>query len=486
MIENIFSATKLTKALKKRTLSTTEVVDIHLSVLEKNKYLNALVIPTDPQKLYDEAKLNQKRINQGDNTALIGVPLTVKDVIAVEGLALTGGSLLLANNYSKQDATVVHKLRKSGVFIAGKTNCPEFGFGVGTNNDLFGPTQNPWGSQLSPGGSSGGEAVSVSSGISLVGIGSDFGGSLRWPAQCNGVLALRPTPRRVSGVGQIVGMGTQGLDGKSIMAPDSLQGNLQVPGFVARCVDDLENLLFLSSGYDKQDFLSSPVCLSSSNQVDLSKITIGWSDGSSIAPVKDEVSQMILDLAIELEKDGFKVKHFPNAFQGALQAYNNLRAFDDLRDIKALSKGREDKLSHKTRQILSFSKPDNLDVSKAWVDALIERYKALELLSQTPIIILPVAGGAGMGVDETMVIQGHLYKGFELMAHCRAVSLLATPVVSIPVAQSVDGLPLSVQVVGLPWAEDTVLAVAKRLEFLRGGWQQVPNRKFIDNKKGLI
>src|SRR3954468_2879811 len=157
-----------------------------------NPQINAVVSLRADEARRDARRLDA-RIRSGEAVgALAGVPFTVKDVIATDDLPTTCGSVVMKDHRPSADAAVVSLLRAAGAVLVGKTNTPEFAFGVDTCNDLFGRTNNPLG-PWTPGGSSGGEAAAVAAGMSAFGVGTDFGGSIRWPAQCTGLVGLRPT-----------------------------------------------------------------------------------------------------------------------------------------------------------------------------------------------------------------------------------------------------------------------------------------------------
>jgi amidase len=453
-----------------------DVVEATLETLEREAPLRSVVAARPADELRADAAAAQARLDEGDPSPLLGIPFTVKDVIAAAGLPLTAGSRVLAQHRATRDAAAVARLRRGGALLVGKTNCPEFAFGIGCANDLYGATVNPWGAHLSPGGSSGGEAVAVAVGISALGLGTDFGGSIRWPAQCAGVLGLRPTPGRIPRTGQIVGMGPGGLDGGALYDPGSLQGLAQVPALLARSVAGLEVALAVASGPDGLDPAAAPVPLRPSDGVDLTAVTIGVCDGSRIGPVRDDVMAAVSELADDLSAAGLRVVATPDAFAGALEAYNLVRAFDDLADLRRLVAGHGEELTAGLRAILAAPEPDRADRSSAWEGALEARRAGLAQLEATPLVVLPVAPGPATGHDETLQVGGRRLAGFELMAQCRAVSLLGAPALSIPVARSSDGLPLSVQIVGPPWAEHLVLALGRFIEQRGGGWQPLPNR----------
>src|SRR5439155_26577288 len=170
----------------------------------RNHELNAIVTLRADGALEDARGLERamRGTGAGDRWPLAGVPFTVKDLIATGGVRTTAGTPFLKDFVPAADATAVARLRRAGAILLGKTNCPEWGMFGYTRNSLFGETRNPVG-PVTPGGSSGGEAAAIAARCSPLGLGTDFGGSVRWPAHCTGIFALRPTAGRVPGTGQL-------------------------------------------------------------------------------------------------------------------------------------------------------------------------------------------------------------------------------------------------------------------------------------------
>jgi amidase len=234
------SATELAARIATREVSSVEVVDAHLARIDAvNVPLNAVTVV-----LADDARAAaaaaDRALAAGDAVGPFhGVPFTVKENIDLAGSPTTQAVAALADRVPPLDAPVVARLRAAGAIPIGRTNLPDFGLRAHTDNDLRGPTVNPWNAARTPGGSSGGEGVALATGMSPLGLGNDVGGSVRNPAQCNGVCGLRPSLGRVPWAGEIDDMLFVQL--------------MAVEGPMARTVGDLRAALAVLAGPDPRD-----------------------------------------------------------------------------------------------------------------------------------------------------------------------------------------------------------------------------------------
>jgi len=190
-----YSATEIVEHIKKQNLSAVEVLETHLDrISATNTVINAVVTVSEETAL-KQAKDIDKRISKGEQVGpLAGVPIGVKDVTATAGIRTTYGSPLFADHIPDKDDIIVQRIKEADGVIIGKTNTPEFATGGNTYNDVFGATRNPWNTELSAGGSTGGGGAGLISGMFPIASGSDLGGSLRIPAAFCGIMGLRPTP----------------------------------------------------------------------------------------------------------------------------------------------------------------------------------------------------------------------------------------------------------------------------------------------------
>jgi amidase len=472
-----WSATEIAASVRERAVSIPEVAERHLERIAETAALNALAW-FDPDRVRWAASTAQARLDRGEPAGVLeGVPFTVKDVIATAGLPTSAGCRPLSENRPRRDATAVARILGSGGILLGKTNCPEFAFSILTDSPLHGRTTSPWGCDLSPGGSSGGESALLAAGASALGLGTDFGGSLRWPAHCTGVLALRPTAGRVPATGQIPGVG--GSVGREDVLPNpaTLQGRLQVIGPIARTVRDLEVALSVLSGEDGLDPTCAPRSAAPLARKNLRGLRFGWCLGDQEIPCSSDVQQVVEAVAAGLRGVGLVDVFMPGLLRGGRERYDGLRDLDTLAEIRLAVGGSERRLGVGTRQLLERpSVVDAGELSSAWRRALEWRVWFVEQLREAPVMIAPVAPGAATGHDGALVVDGRRLGPWDLMAYCRAVSLTGLPVVSIPCGASERGLPLSVQVVGRPFHDEEVLSVARLLERLFGGARLPPRR----------
>ena len=234
------TVTECINLIQDKEVSVTEITKIFLERSnEINLKINSLITVCEDSAIM-QAKEIDSNFEEYKNKPLLGVPISVKDVISTKNIKTTAGSKMLNNYIPPYDAFVVDKLKDAGAIIISKSNCDEFAMGSSNETSFFGPCLNPWDLNTVPGGSSGGSAASVASSQSLVSIGSDTGGSIRQPASLCGIVGMKPTYGSVSRAGLI-----------------AFGSSLDQIGPFAKNVRDCEKLFYSIAGHDPKDLTSS-------------------------------------------------------------------------------------------------------------------------------------------------------------------------------------------------------------------------------------
>jgi Asp-tRNA(Asn)/Glu-tRNA(Gln) amidotransferase A subunit family amidase len=450
MSVTLLSAVEQLALLKERRISSIELAEEHIRQIERlNPQLNA-IIDFDPERIRAQAR-------QAAGGALAGLPMTVKSSIATMGYRCEIGSLLHRGSIPDEDAEAVARLRQAGVTLLGTTNCPEFLMAYETDNLLYGKTRNPWSLDHSAGGSSGGEAAAIAAGLSAGGLGSDSGGSVREPAHFCGICALKPTPGRVPGRGHL----------PPCVGPFSILGAI---GPMGRTVADIVLFFRVLCARDPLDPVSPPVSLRDIAVDDAKQIPIGWFEDDGLTPVTPETRQAVRDAALVLERQGFKVERFrPKALEAARKLWWTFFMQCGAMFYAPTIKGREDQLSEIFRNYLEMVCEEAPLTAEsllfAWAECDLVRHKLLAEMQAFPILLSPVCAiPAFRHGERKWSVEGQTVRYVDSMRYTQWFNLLASPAAVVPVGRSAEGLPIGVQIVGRPFDDETVLAVAACVE----------------------
>ena len=463
------SATTLAKAIRAKRVSAQAVVEAHLQHIEAvNPQLNALVQSTVDTAL-QQAQAADEALTRGElKGPLHGVPFTVKDNIETAGVICTCGTQGLANNIPAQDAIVVSRLKAAGGILLGKTNLPEAGIGYETDNLVYGRTNNPYDLSRISGGSSGGEAALIAAGGSPLGLGTDGGGSARWPAHCCGIAGLKPTTGRTPKIGHVP-------------PPGGTINAFWQMGLLARYVEDLTLALPLICGVDHRDPTTVPVPLQNPQDVKLPHLRIAVFIDNGISSPSAETVEMVEQSAEILAQAGVTVTQArPPMIEQTHEIYYRLLAADGGVGLQQLLKSWGTTESHPyTAQVraghaqhqLSTAEFSaylyRLDLFRQSMSAFMEDYEA---------ILCPVSPQPALPHGATYHNQPH--PGSAIMfSYLMTYNLTGWPCGTVRVGTSSEGLPLGVQIAARPWREDVVLALLQHLETARGGWQQPLSQK---------
>src|ERR1039457_1079744 len=461
-------AVSMAEQIRKKEIFPEELVDAHLAQIEKlNPRLNAFV-QVDAERARQAARDAAFAVMNGATLGpLHGVPISIKSSFTVEGLRCEAGTRLRAGFVARQDAVLVTRLKNAGAIVLGTTNTPELLMAWETDNLLYGRTNSPWDLTRTPGGSSGGEAAAIASGCSAGGAGSDGGGSIRVPAHFSGICGLKPTPGRIPATGHF----------PQSAGPFALIG---VVGPMARTVADLNLLFEVMQGPDGGDTCAAPVPLRWPSDDEARKLRIGYFEDDGRTPVTAETRAAVTIAAEALRGAGFQVEPFrPSGLEEARALWKKFFVTVGGMLIRPMFHGREHDLSPVLKQFLQWSAAEppltGETLLDAWIGRDILRAEFLAQMRAYPILLCPAAAiPAFRHGERSWRIDGKSVEYLDAWSYTEWFNLLGNPGAVVPVSHSPEGLPIGVQIVGLPWEEEQVLAVAAMVESECGAWKIPP------------
>ncbi|HYV06700.1 MAG TPA: amidase [Blastocatellia bacterium] len=467
MSELIFqSATRLAEIIRAKEASPVEVVEAHIRRIEEvNPKLNAFVTTTFDRARSEAHSAEHKIARRESVGPLHGVPISIKDTFETAGVRTVAGSRLLENNIPDRDAPVVARLKQAGAIVLGKTNVPEFAMDFRSENLVFGRTSNPWDLGRVPGGSSGGEGAAIASGCSSAGVGSDLGGSIRVPAHFCGIVGLKPTPGRIPVTGHI----------PLCVGPFAL-GNSNGP--LARTVEDLGLMLKVLAGFDPADPQSAPVPVRDSRSIEARKLRVMWHTNNGFAPVTaatrdtvERAAKALADRRLEVEE------RRPAGIERAFELWYAFLGQAGVPGIVNLYNGREELMGPLMQALKAIVQPLTADqFLGAWIGRDLLRASVVTEMMDYPIILAPVTSMPAFEHDHQggFTIEGQEIEYLSAFSYTMTYNLLGLPGAVVPCGRSPEGLPIGVQIVGRPFEEESVLAVAALLEESLGGYQRPP------------
>jgi amidase len=458
------SATRLLALLRAREISSTELVQAHLARIERvNPRLNAVVTLT-AETARAEAAAADRRLASGDARPLEGLPVTIKDAFAMARVRSTDGCTVFESYVPDADAVSVARWRAAGAIVLGKTNVPELSFDFDCDNPVFGRTNNPWDLERTPGGSSGGEAAAIASGCSPLGLGSDLAGSIRMPSHFCGIAGLKPTVQAVPRTGHLPpGNGPLPLTLMATVGP------------MARRVEDLALAYNLIRGPHPSDpdILPSPPAEPAS--VDVRDLACAFYVGGGSTPVAAPIQDAVRRAAAALRAAGMRVEErVPAGLASAHRVLITLLTADAGSGFRMMAGDRWNELRPQLRGLCEESRElSTSEFLMAGIERDLIRIEIAQLMEEFPVMLGPVLPIPAFRHDH----QGHTIEGVHV-AHIDPiwgtdwVNLTGLPAVAVPAGATAEGLPIGVQVVGRPFAEGEVLAVAAVIERELGGYRR--------------
>ena len=465
------SLCEMAKRVREGSISSAELVDAHVARIERlNPMLNAFV-HTDFERARRAAQAADEAVHARANSnalgPLHGVPISIKSSIDVAGFPCECGSKLRRGYVASSDAPLVARLRGAGAIILGNTNVPECLMAWETDNLIYERTNSPWDMERTPGGSSGGEAAAIASGCSAGGVGSDGGGSIRVPAHFSGICGLKPTPGRIPSTGHYPGSA----------GPFAQLG---VVGPMARTAGDVAQLFEVMAGPDPGDPCSAPVPLRRWTEGEIRKLRIAFFEQDDMAPVTPETAAAVRTAADALRGEGFEVVEWrPENLDRAWKLWWNLFGRAGQMAFSPMLDGHDSELSPILREFRARVAEEPALSATELLNTTIERdvlrNRFLAKMEEFPILICPVCSiPAFRHGERSWMVQGRKVEYLKAMAYSQWFNLLGNPGAVVPVGQSPEGLPIGIQIVGRPWEEEAVLAVASKIEAACGGFRRPP------------
>ncbi len=446
-------ATELARLLRSRELSARELLEASITRRDElDPVLNAIVVRDDERARQRAAELDETVVRTGPVGPLHGLPTAHKDLLDAEGLVTSFGSRIFADNVARKDSVLAARVRAAGAIRVGKTNVAELGAGSQTHNPLFGVTRNPYDPRRTPGGSSGGAAVALATGMVAVADGSDMGGSLRNPASFCNVVGLRPTPGRVP----------------SVPSRDAWF-DLSVLGPMGRRAADVLLLLTAMSGPDARDpYATWPHLLPVEGfERELSGVRAAWG-GDLGLPYEPAVLTAHDRARAGVESLGVVLSDAEPPVRGADEVFRVLRGWHMATTIGDAVERAGDAVGPMVRGNVAYGRT----VTAEQLAAAQHRRTALlqgvaRLFADHDYLFLPVSQVLPFDADEPWVreIDGEVmpdYLGW--MRSAFFISVLRVPAASVPAGFTPEGLPVGLQVVGRPGDDVGVLQVAHALE----------------------
>jgi Asp-tRNA(Asn)/Glu-tRNA(Gln) amidotransferase A subunit family amidase len=462
------SAVEMAAAISNREISPTSLIEAHLERISRlNPQLNAFVhVDFDgARRQAQTAEADLKSTRQLG--PLHGVPLSIKSSIDVAGWPCNCGSRLRANYAAEKDAVLVSRLRAAGAILLGNTNAPEFLMAYETDNLITGRTNNPWDLNRTPGGSSGGEAAATAARCSAGGVGSDGGGSIRVPAHYSGICGLKPTPGRIPATGHF----------PESAGPFAFLG---VVGPMARTVADLKLLFEVMAGPDAGDPMAAPAPVRFPSESEVRQLRIGFFEEDVRIPATQETRAAVRKAANALRTTGHVVDEFHlNELESVRRIWWNLFGRAGQIAMAPLYQGREKELSPILKEFIAIVNEQPRLTMDEFMDTLLMRdairARLLRQMEKYPILLCPVCSvPAFLHGEREWKIDGRAVKYLDAMSYSQWFNALGNPAVVVPVGRSPEGLPIGVQVIGRPFEEEMVLAVAQEIESSCGDLSEPP------------
>jgi amidase len=461
--------------IRRKHVSSVEVAEAYMArITAINPRLNAVVTQRSQEQVLAEAAKADELVMSGDRLKpLHGVPFSVKDVFVVSGVPCTAGTLGLENFVGSEEGPQVARLKRAGAIPIAMTNCSELGFAFESDNLLHGRTNNPYDLTRTPGGSSGGEAALIAAGGSPIGLGGDGGGSLRLPAHFCGITTIKPTWGLIPCL-------SGGVDG--VERPNPGAYSVQA-GPLARRVEDLALLLPILAGPTPTDPSAVEATVRDMKEVELDRLRVAFHTDNGIVTPTKEIRDAVTKAAMALAGVTGRVEEKrPPRISEAYDLLGSLIAPGAEAQMRArLEQYGTKEASPLYEEGIRMLKAYEADRKAAgWsIDATETQFQLrtfnqsmTSFMTDYDVMLCPVNAQPAMK-------HGTTWSNLKAFSYGWTFNLTGQPAAVVRCGTSPEGLPIGVQIVGHPFREDVVLAVADYLESQFGGWQPPPEDQLL-------
>ncbi len=453
-------AVELHQLIVTKQISPVELTELYLRRIERlDPQLNAYLTVT-PERALESARSAESTLVRGGTLGpLHGLPISVKDLEMTRGIRTTGGSLIFKDRVPEADSIVVERVRAAGAVILGKTNTPEFGLLGHTENRLGDHCRNPWNTQRTTGGSSGGAGASVASGLCALATGSDGGGSIRIPAGFCGIYGIKPTQGRVPRYA-------------GVSAPP-VANQFSQPGPMARTVRDAALLLQVLAGHDPRDPSSlrddPPDYLAATGR-GIEGLRFGWSADFGYAVVEPEVDGIAGRAARVFQELGCVVEETEMDLEEPFEPLGRLFTANVYATYGALLENRAEELCWYARDWLERgSKVTGPQYARAVGEVDILKAKFANLFQRYHLVLSPTLATTAfpVGVPPETIAGRQVDKFWGFTPFTPTINMIGATAATIPCGFSSEGLPIGLHVIGPAGEEETVLAASAAFEEAR-------------------
>ncbi len=448
------------RLIRQKSVSPVELVDLCYSRIERiNPELNAL-LALDEDRARTAAKRAEAAIAKGEPLGpLHGVPVGIKDNEMTEGIESTWGSLWMKGHVPAEDSVVVERLKSAGAIVLGKTNMPDWGLMIHSENRLGDHVRNPWDPARTAGGSSSGSAAGVAAGLFALASGTDGGGSIRAPASFCGVFGIRPTLGRVP---RYAGS-----------AAPYVINQFSQPGPITRTVEDAAMMLNVIAGFDPRDPDASRLAVPDYGALipkAPSGLRVAFSPDFGYARVNTEIAAVVESAVLTIESVGAAVEQVKLDCSRAFEAYWPMICANQYAGSNGRFESRGDDLSPEAFRVYEYGAGlsgrdyaialGELDQLKARFDDLFDRYD---------LLVSPTMPTTAFRVGEptTSLLPPHDDRMWGFPAHSPftfPINAIGHPGCSVPCGFDSSGLPVGLHIVGRRFEEGVILALAAALE----------------------